>query len=317
MDKEIKQLRFNISSDFHTDVDDYLQYSPAVLILGLKAFGYDGRSSWGELGTSAVFSYALMFASTQGLKYAVDRTRPDADNHSFPSGHTATAFLFATMLHKEYSCRSPYWSIGGYWLSTLIAYSRLMNNRHWLTDVATGAALGIGSAHLGFFLSDLIFKKKVEREKIVIDKYRKYYEISTYVTQRFILGHSTEDLSGSTVGLETKIPLVPNAGIIGRFAVNSLTSNDEPIISSNAYNAIVGAFHSWNFLRILETDLHALAGYTFKAAEGFDLSAGASFGVCMTENLRLRIIGDYELMRVTHGNYLNSLSFGLSFATVW
>ena len=60
------------------------------------------------------------------VKHSANVTRPDgSNNHSFPSGHTAMAFMAATMLHKEYgTTRSPWYSIGGYTVATATAVSR-------------------------------------------------------------------------------------------------------------------------------------------------------------------------------------------------
>ena len=71
------------------------------------------------------------------------------------------AFMAATMLHKEYgTTRSPWYSIGGYTVATAAAVSRMLNNKHWLSDVMVGAGIGILSTEVGYFLTDLIFKDK-------------------------------------------------------------------------------------------------------------------------------------------------------------
>ena len=71
------------------------------------------------------------------------------------------AFMAATMLHKEYgTTRSPWYSIGGYTVATATAVSRMLNNKHWLSDVMVGAGIGILSTEVGYFLTDLIFKDK-------------------------------------------------------------------------------------------------------------------------------------------------------------
>ena len=69
--------------------------------------------------------------------------------------------MAATMLHKEYgTTRSPWYSIGGYTVATATAVSRMLNNKHWLSDVMVGAGIGILSTEVGYFLTDLIFKDK-------------------------------------------------------------------------------------------------------------------------------------------------------------
>lgn len=75
-----------------------------------------------------------------------------------PSGHTATAFMTATMLTKEYGHRSPWVGIGAYSVATATGLMRMANNKHWLSDVLTGAGIGILSTEAGYYLADLIFR---------------------------------------------------------------------------------------------------------------------------------------------------------------
>lgn len=161
-DLAFKDMRNSYIPRFHFHYDDYLQYSPGVIMFGLKSFGVEGRSSWGRMLTSDAFSAGIMALTVNTLKNTIHKERPDkSGNNSFPSGHTATAFMFATMLHKEYgTTRSPLYSILGYSLATGTALSRQINNKHWFSDVLTGAGIGIVSTELGYYLADLIFKKK-------------------------------------------------------------------------------------------------------------------------------------------------------------
>ena len=102
IDSDIYNLRFAIAPDFDYAYDDYIQYAPAAVMLGLKACGYQGRTKWGGMLVSDAFSVGIMTVTVRGIKYLVNRSRPYGGDHSFPSGHTATAFMSATLLHKEY-----------------------------------------------------------------------------------------------------------------------------------------------------------------------------------------------------------------------
>lgn len=155
IDTDIYTLRNDVIPNFQYHYDDWVQYAPAGVMIGLKVFGYEGRSSWGRLLVSDAFSAATMTITVYGLKYSVSRLRPDgSERNSFPSGHTAIAFMTATMLSKEYGWRSPWYTIGGYTAASLAGVTRVLNNNHWLTDVVAGAAVGIGSVHLGYFLAN-------------------------------------------------------------------------------------------------------------------------------------------------------------------
>jgi hypothetical protein len=78
--------------------------------------------------------------TTYGIKYAVRRTRPDGTSFSFPSGHTAVTFASATVMQRNFG-----WKVGipAYGVAAYVAGSRLQKERHHLSDVAFGAALGI------------------------------------------------------------------------------------------------------------------------------------------------------------------------------
>ena len=160
--KDVRKINHDINFGFHNKVDDYLQYTPLALTYGLKAGGYEGRSQWGRMLVSNAFSAAIMCTLVNGIKYSTRERRPDGTTaNSFPSGHTATAFMAATILHKEYGLtRSLWYSVGGYAVATGIGAFRVMNNRHWVSDVLAGAGIGILSAEAGYAISDLIFKDK-------------------------------------------------------------------------------------------------------------------------------------------------------------
>jgi hypothetical protein len=149
-------------TSFKTGIDDYSQYFGPAMTLGLKIGGVEGRSDWGRLAASAAMSYGIMAAFVNGIKYTAKEMRPDGSSaNSWPSGHTATSFVGATILHKEYGLtRSPWYSIAGYGVATATGVMRVLNNRHWVSDVLSGAGIGIMSGELAYALSDVIFKGK-------------------------------------------------------------------------------------------------------------------------------------------------------------
>ena len=149
-------------TNFKTHIDDYSQYFGPALTVGLKLGGYEGRSDWPRLAASAAMSYGIMAAFVNGIKYTAKEMRPDGSTaNSWPSGHTATSFVGATLLHKEYGLtRSPWFSVAGYGVATATGVMRVLNNRHWVSDVLSGAGIGIMSTELGYALSDILFKQK-------------------------------------------------------------------------------------------------------------------------------------------------------------
>ena len=152
--------RHVLLTEFKTHIDDYTQYFGPAMTVGLKVAGVEGRSDWGRLLGSAAMSYGIMAAFVNGIKYTAKEMRPDGTSaNSWPSGHTATSFVGATILHKEYGLtRSPWYSIAGYGVATATGVMRVLNNRHWVSDVLSGAGIGIMSTEIAYALSDVIFK---------------------------------------------------------------------------------------------------------------------------------------------------------------
>ncbi len=151
-----------IKTNFHNEIDNYTQYVPLALAIGLKLGGVESRSDWPRFWASSAASAAIMAGLVNGIKYTASEMRPDGSTrNSWPSGHTATAFLAATILHKEYGLtRSPWYSVGAYTLATATGVMRVLNNRHWISDVLSGAGIGILSVELGYGLMDLLFKNR-------------------------------------------------------------------------------------------------------------------------------------------------------------
>ena len=157
-----QQTKHSLVTKFKTGIDDYTQFFGPAAVVGLKFGGYEGRSDWPRLLASAGMSYGLMALFVNTIKYTAKEMRPDGSTaNSWPSGHTATAFVGATLLHKEYGLtRSPWWSVAGYGVATATGVMRVLNNRHWISDVLSGAGLGILSGELGYAICDLLFKGK-------------------------------------------------------------------------------------------------------------------------------------------------------------
>lgn len=127
----IRLIKYN----FHNEIDNYTQYVPLALTIGLHLGGVEGRSDWPRFWASAAASSAIMAGIVNGVKYTASEIRPDGSTrNSWPSGHTATAFMAATILHKEYGLtRSPWYSVGAYSLATATGVMRVLNNRHWIS----------------------------------------------------------------------------------------------------------------------------------------------------------------------------------------
>ena len=114
--------------------------------------GHDGLRRSGE---RVLASTAVAGLTSAAIKISVGRLRPsDTDNpyifkpfsgnDAFPSGHATLAFALATSLSDE--IHNPWVSVILYTGAAGTAWSRLNDQRHWLSDVLMGSAIGITGA---------------------------------------------------------------------------------------------------------------------------------------------------------------------------
>jgi membrane-associated phospholipid phosphatase len=115
-----------------------LQLGAAVATYTLGRVTNSSRAT--RVGADLIQAQALTEAMTFGVKFSVRRTRPDGSERSFPSGHASVSFASATVLQKHFG-----WKVGipAYGVAAYVAASRIQTNRHYLSDVVFGAALGI------------------------------------------------------------------------------------------------------------------------------------------------------------------------------
>lgn len=144
----------------HTKIDDYTQYLPAVAVFALDATGLKGKYSPKQQLVLYGLSNITTAVVVQSMKRIIGRERPYGNEfNAFPSGHTSTAFAAAEFLHQEYGHYSPWVSVAGYVTASATGYMRLYNNQHWLGDVLAGAAIGMASTKMIYWL------KKKKRPK--------------------------------------------------------------------------------------------------------------------------------------------------------
>lgn len=162
-----KDLRegFTHSIDSKFTMDDYMQYLPMAAAFAMKIHGLQGKHTALESAVILATAYSLMGITVNSVKYTVKELRPDGSSrNSFPSGHTATAFMGATFLWLEYRDVSPWIGGCGFAAATATGFFRMYNNRHWLTDVLAGAGIGILSTKAAYWLfppmSRLLFKHR-------------------------------------------------------------------------------------------------------------------------------------------------------------
>lgn len=341
-DDHFRGLRNEYLPRFNRHLDDYMQYAPAAVMLGMKAAGVQSRSSWGRMLVSDAFSALLMGGVVNTLKQTTNVERPDGSNkHSFPSGHTATAFMTATMFTKEYGHKSPWVGVGAYSVAAATGLMRMANNKHWLSDVLTGAGIGILSTEVGYYFADLIFREKgINRfaNENMFDRMDKPSFVSLYLGLNIPLsGYDIDEemefrtSSGSSAGVGGAYFFNPYVGVGGRFTVsNTLIIVNEEQAENNTFDAISlcgGSYFSYPLSSRWLIGSKLLGGYvhypqlkltdrSISARSGFCMGSGVSLTFKAKEYYGIRFFLDYNLFPShsrNSGEYMNMLTLGSSF----
>lgn len=140
-----------------THIDNILQFAPAISVYALNMAGIHGKHNFKD--RTMIYLMANLFAegTVFSLKGITHQLRPDGSAYnSFPSGHTAEAFASAEFMRMEYKDVSPWYGVAGYAMATTTGVLRLYNNKHWLSDVVTGAGIGIASTRLAYWLYPVV-----------------------------------------------------------------------------------------------------------------------------------------------------------------
>lgn len=141
------------SSSSHIHIDDFTRFLPITAVFALPIIQLRPRHTLRERLAVTLTATALTCATIWSLKNIVHANRPNlSDNHSFPSGHTAFAFMGAEILRAEYWDISPWIGITGYAVAIGTGYLRMHNNAHYLTDIMAGAGIGIATARIAYWL---------------------------------------------------------------------------------------------------------------------------------------------------------------------
>lgn len=330
--KRFRSLRNDfVGSDYKHEWENYAQYSPAVVMLAMKALGVESKSSWGKLVTAGAGASAIQFCTTHAIKRIAKEERPDGSrNNSFPSGHTATAFMAATMLHHEYGDLSPWISIGGYTVATTTGVMRMVNNRHWMSDVLAGAGIGIVSAELGYWLADICFPKSNKSFSLSVpsltDPERKpsFIALNTGIVvplKKYPITNPSGSTAttGATAGIEGAYFFDQHWGIGAQASVNNMgaseneylcfdstDSNGDATLDSWAFTTTqAGGYFSQQFCNRLFFRTKVLGGAVFyqdckeiqaPRKAGFCGTAGISFGVRAKDHFDVTVGIDYTAL---------------------
>ena len=272
-------------------------------MLAMKVCGVESRSSWPKMITADAISTILMAGVTNTIKHTAKERRPDGTSrNSFPSGHTATAFMTATMLEKEYGHISPWIAIGGYSMATATGVMRMVNNRHWMSDVLAGAGIGIVATEFGYWIADALFpktKKSYDPKDIALTDtdappsffglYAGFYA----PIKSHKLNEKIRSSTGGTSGFEGAYFWNRHWGVGGLTGFSDINyianTEDEVVGSTHFWTTQTGLYFSYPLYERLFIGAKAISGPAFfpKQNEQLNITNQRRVGFCSTAGISL------------------------------
>lgn len=157
LNPQMREVRMNLKDqmtklrgDNYVSIDDYLQYVPTAAFLGAEYLGAKPHHTFRERLAVGLTAYAVIGVMVNGAKYTVRDMRPNGKKrNSFPSGHSAVAFVGAELVREEFGLK---YGVPAYILATGVGFLRMYNEKHWINDVFAGAGVGILGARVGYWM---------------------------------------------------------------------------------------------------------------------------------------------------------------------
>jgi membrane-associated phospholipid phosphatase len=141
LDDNLRSSVSNPDSGFGTSLETAGGWPSSALVVGLFTAGrFTHSPRFRAMSYDLLDVTIINFGYTELLKVTVRRERPDGSNtQGFPSGHSSNAFALATVAELHYG-----WKVGvpAYALAAAVGYSRMVRDKHYVSDVVAGATLG-------------------------------------------------------------------------------------------------------------------------------------------------------------------------------
>lgn len=173
-----------------------------------------------DIVVSAGSSMAVNALVTELLKGTVHEMRPDrSGNNSFPSRHASWAFAASSVISRELYHRSPWWSVGAQTIASAVGLQRIRSRRHYGSDVVWGAAVGVASTEICYWLTGRIFRRHSRVESCHYD-----FRPAFAATSEAVYTLGEEVRTGFGFVFRGQLPLAEHWG-----AVMSLRTSSAPV----------------------------------------------------------------------------------------
>lgn len=136
-------IRNKFGTSFHTSIDNFFAVAPVVSIYSGKYLGIKSKNDFVHQTINIAVANAITVSLVTAMKYSIKEERPDESNNlSYPSGHTAIAFTNASLLFYEFKDSNLWYASSGFLFATATGVLRIAKNKHYASDVLTGAGIG-------------------------------------------------------------------------------------------------------------------------------------------------------------------------------
>ena len=269
-----------------------------------------------QVGTSVVATAGL----TELGKAIITERRPDgSDSRAFPSRHTSWAWAGAAVIARELYWHSPWWVLGAHTAANAMAFQRVMSKNHWPGDVVAGAALGLASVELGYWLGDLLYPQFKRHLPQATNSQAPYLSMSTEILLPLNQpDHPVHWRSGLGSHLTLSLPTSESTAMQLSAILQSRSTavNGRFYQLSNCLGVAVGGQYRWLFCRRWAGEISAEAGVmkNFNRMGGFlnpwSFTGGINAGTSCRLTPRLAVGGQlgYNVASLYAANHSLTIS---------
>jgi hypothetical protein len=175
-----------VGPNYYFGIDDYTQHIPFIEMYIADIAGVEAKNHWFDQTKYLLISNIISSGTTLTLKKLTKKQRPVGADDSFPSGHTTEAFTNATVLYNEFSQTSDILAYSGYAFAVTTGAFRMINNRHWLSDVLVGAGIGMLATELVYYIEPFKdFNPFIDTDNITLIPSYNNSEYGLYFSYKF------------------------------------------------------------------------------------------------------------------------------------
>jgi hypothetical protein len=158
----IKNERNEILPHFRTHIDDYMQYAPIIAGYAYATAAYPNKL-WTYTKEVLINEAVISISVTAVKHWSKVPSIVNGSYNAFPSGHTTQAFSAATLFNDNFAKGNVWLQTASYASASTVGVLRVLNERHWTSDVIAGAGFGILSAKLSEIITKGISSKKTRK----------------------------------------------------------------------------------------------------------------------------------------------------------